>query len=278
MEYKIVLDSCGELPEELKKETRFVHVPLTLQVGNETIVDDESFNQAEFLKKVAECSECPKSACPSPDAYSDTMRGCDETYVVTLSSELSGSYNSAVLGRRLFEEEDAEAKVYVFDSKGASVTQTQIALEIDDCKKKGMLFEQVVAHIKQFISELDTYFVLETLEMLRKNGRLSNVKALVASVLNIKPVMGSTKEGMIQQLDQARGINKALQKMIGLIKKSKPDSENRRLAIAHCNCPKRADYLAEEIQKVMKFKEVLILNTAGISSLYAADGGIIVAL
>jgi len=278
MEYKIVLDSCGELPEELKKDQRFAHVPLTLQVGEEFIIDDESFDQAEFLRKVAACPECPKSACPSPDIYTDTMRGNQETYVVTLSAELSGSYNSAELGKQLFEEEDADAKVHVFNSRGASVAQTQIALEIADCKEKGMKFEQVVEHVENFLADMDTYFVLETLEMLRKNGRLSNVKALVASVLNIKPVMGSTKEGTIQQLDQARGINKALHKMVEIIKKAKPDSENRRLAISHCNCLDRALYLRDEMLKVMKFKEVLILDTAGISSLYAADGGIIVAL
>ncbi len=278
MDYKIVLDSCGELPEKLKKDERFAHVPLTLQVGEDFIIDDESFDQAEFLRKVAACPECPKSACPSPDTYTATMRGNQETYVVTLSAELSGSYNSAELGKQLFEEEDTDAKVHVFNSKGASVTQTQIALEIEDCKKKGMVFEQVVEHVERFLADMDTYFVLETLEMLRKNGRLSNAKALVASVLNIKPIMGSTKEGTIQQLDQTRGINKALHKMIEIIRKAKPDSENRRLAISHCNCLERALYLRDEMLKVMKFKEVLILDTAGVASLYAADGGIIVAL
>lgn len=278
MDYRIVLDSCGELPEELKKNEHFVHVPLTLQVGSEFIADDDNFNQAEFLKKVAACSECSKSACPSPDVYSDAMRGCEETYVITLSAELSGSYNSAMLGRQLFEEEDQNAKVYVFNSKGASVAQTQIALEIYDCKKKQMSFEEIIEHVEKFIDDMDTFFVLETLEALRKNGRLSNVKALVATVLNIKPVMGSTPEGTIQQLDQARGINKALRKMIEIIKKAKPDSENRRLAIAHCNCLERANYLKDEMLKVMKFKDVLILDTAGVSSLYASDGGIIVAL
>ncbi|MFT3984411.1 MAG: DegV family protein [Lachnospiraceae bacterium] len=278
MDYKIVLDSCGELPEKLKKDERFAHVPLTLQVGEDFIIDDESFDQAEFLRKVAACPECPKSACPSPDIYTATMRGNQETYVVTLSAELSGSYNSAELGKQLFEEEDTDAKVHVFNSKGASVTQTQIALEIEDCKKKGMVFEQVVEHVERFLADMDTYFVLETLEMLRKNGRLSNAKALVASVLNIKPIMGSTKEGTIQQLDQTRGINKALHKMVEIIRKAKPDSENRRLAISHCNCLERALYLRDEMLKVMKFKEVLILDTAGVASLYAADGGIIVAL
>ncbi len=278
MDYKIVLDSCGELPEELNNDRRFVHVPLTIQVGEKQIVDDASFDQAAFLRLVDDCSECPKSACPSPDAYTEVMRECAETYVVTLSAELSGSYNSAVLGKQLYEEEDMDARIHVFNSKGASVAQTQIALEIAECKEQGMSFEQVIAHVEEFIEDLDTFFVLETLEMLRKNGRLSNVKALVAGVLNIKPVMGSTQEGTIQQLSQARGINRAIQKMIEIIQKAKPDSENRRLAISHCNCFERAIFFRDEILKVMKFKEVLILDTAGISSLYASNGGIIVAL
>lgn len=102
MSYKIVIDSCGELLEQWKQDERFASVPLTLTVGSENIIDDETFNQADFLQKVAACPECPKSACPSPERY---MRAYDceaeHIYAVTLSSELSGSYNSALLGRDL---------------------------------------------------------------------------------------------------------------------------------------------------------------------------------
>ena len=131
MRYKIVIDSCGELLDEWKQDEHFESVPLTLMVGAEQIIDDETFKQGEFLHKVAECPECPKSACPSPERY---MRAYDceaeHVYAVTLSAELSGSYNSALLGRNLSLEDHPDKKIHVFNSRSASIGETLIALKI----------------------------------------------------------------------------------------------------------------------------------------------------
>ena len=102
------------------------------------------------------------------------------------------------------------------------------------------------------------------------------MKALVASALNIKPVMGASKEGTILQRDQARGINKALVKMVGLIVSELQDGEKKKLAISHCNCRDRAEMVRDAIQERVQVQEILILDTAGVSSMYANDGGIIV--
>ena len=121
MSYKIVIDSCGELLEQWKQDERFESVPLTLTVGSENIIDDETFDQADFLQKVAACPECPKSACPSPESYRKAFDcEADHVYCVTLSSELSGSYNSAVLGASLLHEERKDKQVHVFNSRSAS--------------------------------------------------------------------------------------------------------------------------------------------------------------
>ena len=138
-----------------------------------------------------------------------------------------------------------------------------------------MAFEEVVSRVDAFIEDMDTFFVLETLETLRKNGRLSNLKAFMASALNIKPVMGATPEGEIMQLDQARGVNKALDKMIAVMMDRVQNCENKILGIAHCNCPQRAKSMAEKIGNMCRFKDIFVVNTGGISSLYANDGGII---
>ncbi|HKM21388.1 MAG TPA: DegV family protein [Lachnospiraceae bacterium] len=279
--YRIILDSCGELPEELKSDDRFRQVALLIRIGEDTVVDDASFDQADFLKKVAAYPTSPQSACPSPDSYIEAIRGeVDNVFIITLSERLSGSYSCADLASKLYREEcdDNEKNIHVFNSKSASCGETQIAFKIIECIEEGMNFKQVVHAVDQYIESMNTYFVLETLEHLRKNGRLTGVRALVASTLNIKPVMGSTPEGEIQQLATARGVNKALQKMIDIIEKDFPDSVNRRLAIAHCNCKERAIWVKEELLKRMKFMDIMILDTAGISTLYAGDGGIIVTI
>ena len=279
MSYKIAIDSCGELLNEWKDDERIESVPLTLMVGGESIIDDETFDQKDFLKKVAACPECPKSACPSPERYMKAYEcEADHIYAVTLSSELSGSYNSAVLGKSLFLEDNPGKKIHVFNSKSASIGETLIGFKIQEMEESGASFDEVVDHVEEYISSMNTFFVLETLETLRKAGRLSNLKALVANTLNIKPVMGSTKEGMIQQLGQARGMKKALNKMVEDMLKVTKNCENRVLAIAHCNCPERAQFVKEAIEKVAKFKKIVIVNTAGVSSMYANDGGLIMAV
>lgn len=279
MSYKIVIDSCGELLDEWKQDEHFESIPLTLMVGGEEILDDASFDQADFLRKVDACPECPKSACPSPERYRDAF-DCetDHIYGVTLSAELSGSYNSAVLGENLLREDKPKKKIHIFNSRSASVGQTLIAMKIQECEEAGLPFDDVVSIVEKYIEGQNTFFTLENLETLRKNGRLSKVKALVATALKIKPVMGATPEGTICQLDQARGMNKALVKMAEHIVEKTVDSEHKVLAISHCNCAKRAEMLKEALQEKMKLSRIVVLDTAGVSSMYANDGGIIVAI
>ena len=224
MSYKIIIDSCGELTEKMKKDGHFASAALTLYVDEHTIVDDETFRQSEFLKMVA---ESPK-------------------------------------------------KAYVFNSRSASIGETLIGMKIQECEEAGMSFEEVVVHVEAYIAKQKTWFVLESLESLRKNGRLSHMKAILATALKIKPVMTSTPEGTIEQLAQARGINKALVKMADSIVEYVGHDEDRILAISHCNCPQRAEMLKEELSKRMKLRDIIVEDTAGVSSLYANDGGIIV--
>ena len=279
MSFHIVADSCCELTADMKKRGNIEIAPLTLEVGGESILDDETFDQKYFLKRVAECQECPKSACPSPDYFRKSfLNGAERCYAVTLSAQLSGSYNSAVLGANLAQEENEDLKIHVFNSRSASIGETLIVKKIVECEEAGMSFERVVETVELYISTQNTYFVLENLETLRKNGRLSKTKALVASALKIKPVMGATSEGDIVQLDQARGINKALMKMVDAIVNDAQHVENKTLAISHCNCPERAEMVKEALLERLAVQDVFVLDTQGVSSMYANDGGIIIAL
>lgn len=277
MSYKIVVDSCCELPEELKHDPRYEIVPLTLIVGDSyERLDDDGFDQKEFLRAVAECPVSPRSACPSPEKYMEAYRtDADHVYVVTLSSKLSGSYNSAVLGKNLYHETYGEKQIYVVDSRSASCGETQIAMQIARWEDEGMGYEEVTEKIEKFTDGMHTYFVLDNLDTLRKNGRLSGVKALVASTLSIKPVMAGD-QGSIVQLGQSVGIKKALAKMVDYVVRDVVDAEKKCLMITHCNNQERANSVKEQILSKVKFKDVLIMDTAGISSMYANDGGVIV--
>lgn len=279
MNYVIVMDSCGERTDEMKKDERVIPAPLTMQVDQYSFVDDDTFDQADFLKKIADSPNCPKSACPSPDYYKEAFEKSEKrAYAVTLSAELSGSYNSAVLAKDLVLEERPDMKIHIFNSRSASIGETLITEKIQECEAAGMEFEKLVETVEDYIDGQNTYFVLENLETLRKNGRLSNIKAFVASALKIKPVMGSTPEGTIIQLDQARGINKALVKMVEYVTNQVEKPEEKILAISHCNCFERGQMVRDAILQKIKVKDVIFLDTAGISSMYANDGGIIITI
>ena len=279
MSYRIVVDSCGEFTEEMKKDSHFVHAALALNIDGEEFVDDETFDQLDFLKKMKASPNCPRSSCPSPEAYREAYDcGAERLYAVTLSAELSGSYNSAELGRKLYMEEHPEAKVYVFNSCSASIGETRIAQKIQECEEAGMDFDTVVKTVEKFILEMHTYFVLESLDNLRKSGRLSLVKAMVASALNIKPFMSATDQGEIIQLGQARGINKALRCMVEAMASRVKDPAEKVIGISHCNNRERAEFVKEEVKKVLKVKDIIIVNMSGVSTLYASQGGIIIVI
>lgn len=275
MSFQIIGDSCTDLTKEMKEVGEIKLVPLVLEVGADTFIDDESFNQSLFIEKMKAYPDSPKSACPTPEAYMKLFDNADDNYVVTLSSQLSGSYNSAEVARQMYLEQ-GEKNIAVIDSKSASVGQTLLVMKIQELVRAGLPFEKVVEETCKFREEQDTMFVLEDLENLRKNGRLSNIKAILANVLNIKPVMGSTPEGMIIQLEQARGMKKALTKMAELAAKKVVRPEEKILGIAHCNNYERAVFIRDEIMKQAAFKDSIIVDTAGVSTLYANNGGVII--
>ncbi|MBQ8956148.1 MAG: DegV family protein [Lachnospiraceae bacterium] len=281
MSIRIIADSCCEFPEGLKKELPCENVPLTLTVDDHEVIDDETFDQKSFLKLLAGCKGVPRSACPSPESYMEAY-DCEEdwVFVVTLSSFLSGSYNSAVLAKELYEEEHKDKiekgkRIYVFDSKSASGAEAQVAIKVNEYRKEGLSFDEIVERCEKFIAHMKTYFVLESLEVFRKNGRLSNTKAFAANVLNLKPICVGVG-GVIESAGIQRGIKNALKKMVEVSLEGIKDTKDRILIINHCNCYERAAAVLADFISKAEFKATMILDTAGVSSLYASDGGIIV--
>lgn len=275
MKFKIVGDSCTDLPREDLEKPYMESVPLTITIGEYEVVDDDTFEQSDFLKRVAQYSGCPKSACPSPEVYMKCFEDAEEIYVVVLSAKLSGSYNSAQLAKELYQQEHPKVRIHVFDSKSAAAGQYLLAKKIEEYALAGMEFEEVVERVTEFREEMSTLFVLESLDTLRKNGRLTGLKSVVASALNIKPYMHG-EDGMIAQLGQARGMKKAINCMIAHIGTVGGNLSEKTAVISHCNCFGRAKEVEQELQERYQFQKTIILPTRGISSLYANDGGIIV--
>lgn len=277
MSFKIVVDSCCEMTPQMKKDPRFVKVPLTIQSNGSTFVDDDTFDQADLLWAMKQSSDAPVTSCPSPQAYLDAFTGgAEDVYVVTLSALLSGSHNCAQQAKVMLEEDDHTKNVHVFNSCSAVCGETLIALKIQELAETGMPFKKVVREVDQFIREMQTFFVLENLENLRKNGRLTTLQAVVTGALKIKLFCHATPEGQIGKLGQALTVKQALGKLVDKAAND-PDHAGRTAIITHCNNLDRAIQVKEMLERKCSFSQILITGAGGITTVYADDGGIVVA-
>ncbi len=276
MSFKIVVDSCCDLTPQMLKDPYFVKVPLTIFSNGSTFVDDETFDQAELLKAMRESEKGTSTACPSPQSYLDAYQGADDVYVVTLSALLSGSHNSAQQARRLLLEERPEVNVHVFNSCSAVSGEVLVARRIRELAGAGAPFDEVVQQVERYIYEMQTFFVLESLENLRKNGRLTKLQAVITGALKIKLFMGSTPEGEICKLGQALTTKQALVKMVDRIA-ADPVHVGKVVGLCHCNCPERAKEVRAMMEAKCKFSQILMLEAGGVTTVYADDGGIVVA-
>ena len=277
MSYRIVVDSCGEFTEEMGRDPHFAHAALRLNIDGEEFVDDETFDQADLLWAMKQSSQAPSTACPAPQTYLDAfLCGADDIYVVTMSALLSGSHNSARQAKLMLEEEHPEINVHVFNSCSAVSGEVLIALKIKELAEVGTPFRKLVREMEQFIYRTQTLFVLESLENLRKNGRLTKLQAVITGALKIKLFMGATPEGEICKLGQALSIKQALGKMIDRIA-ADAAHVGRTLIITHCNCLERAFQVKKLVEERCKFAHIMISEAGGITTVYAYDGGIVVA-
>lgn len=278
MGFKIVVDSCCDLTGQMLKDPRFIKVPLTIRSNGSSFIDNETFDQADLLWAMKQSEEAPSTACPSPQSYLDAYQGPEEedVYVVTLSALLSGSHNSAEQARMLMEEDHPNKNVYVFNSCSASSGEVLVALKVRELAESGAPFKHVVREVEQFIYQMQTMFVLETLENLRKNGRLTRLQSVITGALKIKLLMAATPEGEICKLGQTLSMKQALSKMVDHMAND-PAHAGRTLAICHCNCLDRAFQVKAMAEQRCKFAHILVLEAGGITSVYANDGGIVTA-
>lgn len=276
MNIKVVADSSCDLNEKLEKEMEVTLIPFSLHIGDNVYRDDKKLDVKAMIKEMSECTSAPKTACPSPNDFLKAFEGPESVFAVTISSALSGTYESAMLAKKMLMETAEDKFVHVFDSLSASIGETLISMKIFELARKNYDNLQIVEKVNEYIKSMKTIFLLESLDNLMKNGRLGKVKGRLATLLNIKPVMEATEDGNINLVESVRGYRKAFMRLVEIIGEKGEKLEEKVIGIAHCNCLERAEEFKSELLKRYKFKDVIIVETAGLSSVYANQGGIIV--
>jgi len=275
----IVVDSgCDVSADVIASEVcSLTHIPLNLQIEDTVYLDDENLDLDKYLGHMESSSIAVKTSAPSPNLFLEQFKKGENVFVVTLSSKLSATYQSAMSAKDMYLEEYGKKFIHVFDSLTAAIGEGVIAMKISELANKGLGATELVEQVNSYIKSMNTYFILDKFDNLVKTGRIKPYVAKIASVLNIKPICGAF-EGEIKMLDKARGYNKALSKMVQIIKDNTPDIENRIIGITHVKAYEKAVALKEELMKHLKAKDILIQECRGVTTTYANRGGVIVAL
>jgi len=277
MDFKIIVDSCCDLTKDLRERFNISTAPLSIDVGDRHFIDDENLDREGLLDAMRNSSDAPKTASPGPGPFLDLYRKYNNIFVVTLSKELSATYQNAMLAKKMILEEAEDKLIKVFNSFSATVGETMIAYKLGELIEAGFNRDEIIEKTEKYVEEMQTLFVLDSLDNLIKAGRMGKLKGKIASFFNIKPVLGATPEGTITLVDKARGSKRAIRKLIEKIGERGENLEEKVLGIAHCNALEKAEYIKGKAAEKYNFREIIIVETAGISTVYANEGGIVLA-
>ena len=277
MNIRIISDSCCDLKEDfdLVQGVDYSSVPLKITVGSQDFVDDPSLDIDQLLEAMRKNAGPSSTACPSPEDYAREFRKSEASVAVTLSSKLSGSYNSAMIAKDMVMEEDPSKRIHVVDSLAASSTESLLVLKLREYIMAGEhTFESIVEKIEQYRDSLTLRFVIQSFDNLIKAGRMSKLAGVFAHALSIRPIAGDNGKGEIKIYEKVRGARNALVRLVEMIGEQLP--QGNPVMISHCNNPEDANFIKEALQRLYKPGEVLVLKMRGLSSYYASDKGIIV--
>lgn len=280
MTWNIVSDSSCDLRMSgfTSDLVRFETVPLRLQVGEREFLDNDELEVPELLTAMAEEKSASSTACPSPAAFARAFEKGDKTVCFTISANLSGTYNAAVMGREMVLEEHPEKEICVIDSKataGAMVLLIRKARELMEADPEGTDFEGVCGQLRLYQAALRTCFTLENFDNLIKNGRMRPLVGTLLHTLGIHVIADATPQGTIHVADKARGETKTYKAITALMKASK-DCAGAEVVICHCENLAGALKLKEQILADLPVKQVDILSCRGLTSFYAMEKGLII--
>lgn len=275
MKWKIVTDSGSNLREieDLPKDIYFRVVPLVLHLDDKELVDTSNLDTVKLIQEMSEAKET-STACPAPGVYAEAFADADNVLCITISNEVSGSFNSAELGRELALEKNPDANIYVLNSKSAGGEMDLLILKAVELMKEGHEFQEVVDELNAYHKHTYVGYMLQSIENLVKNGRVNKVLGSIVGLLSINILGVRSEEGTIEMSDRVRGEKRALSKFLeDMIENG---LNGNAVEISHVNNRVLANQLAEKILEQFPDAKINIRPTSGLASFYAENNGLIV--
>ncbi len=275
--YLILVDSGCDISDEMKNDIPLEIIPITLEIGENHYVDDGNINLDAFLFDMENSIYSPKTAAPAPELYMQHFDKAKNIFIVSISSEISATYNNALIAKNTYQEKNPDKFIEVIDSRSASVAEALTVMYLDKLIKNGTNPHNAAVSARKYAESLQTFFVLDNLSNLKKSGRIGHLAGLLASILQIKPLMGSDGKGGIAMVKKMRGYKKAVNEMLDSIGQTPVNQlKERPLAIAHCKAKDEALDFMKRVQERYPFVEVHLTAMRATISIYANVKGILI--
>lgn len=269
---KIVADSTSDLPQSIIDEYDITVLPLTVRIGEETFLDGIEITSEEMITKFDNNDKLPATSLVSPMAFKEVFQRLssngDEVLTITLSSKLSGTYNSA----RIAKEELSDKKIEIIDSKNVTLSYGLMVIEAAKMAKDGFSLSEIKARINEMIPKTDILVVVDTLEYLHKGGRINGVQYALGNLLKMKILLEMNTNGEIIVKDKVRGLKKTMKYLKKYILSNRNNIENTLVGINHLNNPEAAEELKTYIVENCNPKDVIITNIGCTVAVYVGPG------
>lgn len=270
---KIITDSSADLPEELIKKYDITIVPLTITIDGKDYLETIDLTPKDFFQKMQSTDELPKTSQPSPAVFAKAFSAFDEgtdLLCLTISSGLSGTYQSACLGKEL-----AGSNVVVFDTLAGSLSHGLQIIKAAELANQGSSLEEILAELTAYRDNMNILVLLQTLENIVKGGRLSKFQGSVAKLLNIKVILDRVEGGKVEVLEKIRGTKKFQKRIFELIEERRTDFSKTTFGITHTGNIEEAELLKQELIQRFQPKEVIVNYMGATMGTYAGKDGMI---
>ena len=252
----------------------FRTVPLTVYTDEKSFLDDEALNITEILDYLAGFKGRSYTSCPNTEAWLAAYEGADEIFVSTVTSALSGSYNSAVLAAEMYQEEHPDVKISIIDSLSTGAEEILLLLKLKEIIESGASFEETDTRIRAYLKSTRLFFSFFSLHNLSQNGRVSKAAAAALNLLNIAVIGTASEVGKISVTGKARGSRKAIRTLITDMKKA--GYTGGRAVITHVENESAAEALKQEILKEYPAADLRIYPARGLCSYYMERKGVVI--
>lgn len=268
---QIIIDSMVDMPKDILNKFNIIVMPLTIIFGDEEYRDGVDLTYAQFYEKLSQSKDLPKTAQITPNEFIEifkkTLDEGKEVLCINGSSRASGTFQSAVVAKNSLESD----KIEVFDTMALSFGAGIFVYEAAKMAVAGKKLEEIIEHLSAMKGRVDHIFTVDTLEFLKKGGRLDPMKATIATMLNIKPIL-TVVDGLVEPLDKVRGSKKVIGKMIELAKERGETFEDKVVGISHAVCEDMLNLLKEQVIEELKPREIIITEIGCTIGTHAGPG------